>query len=434
MCRTARTEHPPAPVGVHHMLELYGCPAAVLDDPRLLARIMEEAAAISNTRLLNLLVHPFANQGVTALALLAESHIALHTWPEYGYAAVDLFACGMRANPDAGCAYIVKALQARRHSLSTVRRGQVADVNWMNEPLTPFDVYRRSITNVLYSKRSPFQEICIAEAGAYGKALILDGQLQSASADEFLYHEALVHPAMIQAGAPRSVLILGGGEGASAREVLRWRSVRRVTMVEIDGEVVEACREHLPEMHQGAFDDQRLEVVINDALDFLKHTDQVWDIIISDLPDPAERAPWQPLFSRECFKTAHDRLSGGGCFVMQAGPVSPVCTSPLSQITRDVKEAFLHAHVYTNFIPSFGIPLAFVLAADRPLQVRPNPEVVDRVIAEQVCGRLRMFDGAACLGLMQTPAYVRYALQGRTEADQGTPPGPPLAKARPPTR
>ncbi len=133
LCRTARTEQPPAPVGVHHMLELYGCPASVLDDPRRLARIMEATAAVSKTRLLNLLVHPFAAQGVTALALLAESHIALHTWPEFGYAAVDLFTCGPRAKPDAGCAHLVEALQARRHSLSTVRRGHATDMCWMKD-------------------------------------------------------------------------------------------------------------------------------------------------------------------------------------------------------------------------------------------------------------------------------------------------------------
>ncbi|MCC7175339.1 MAG: adenosylmethionine decarboxylase [Bryobacterales bacterium] len=413
------------------MLELYGCPASLLDDPGQITKILEEAAVVSKSKLLNLLVHPFAPHGVTAVGLLAESHISVHTWPEYGYAAVDLFTCGSDAKPDAGSAYLIQALQARRHSLSTARRGLAADAGWMNEPLTPLDIYRRSVTNVLYSKRSRFQEICIAEAGAYGKSLILDDQLQAASADEFLYHEALVHPAMIQLSSPRSVLILGGGDGGAAREALRWRSVRRVTMVEIDREVVEACREHLPEIHQGAFDDGRLEVVIDDALDFLKRTDQLWDVIVSDLPDPDDGAPWLKLFARGCFETVHGRLSGGGCFVMQAGPVSPVCTAPLAQIARDLRGAFPHAHFYTNFIPSFGIPLAFVLAADRPFPVHPNPEVVDRVIAERVSGRLRMFDGAAFLGFMQTPAYLREVVRGQGLDSPRVPAKPSLAETQP---
>jgi spermidine synthase len=300
----------------------------------------------------------------------------------------------------------------------------------MDEPLTPLDIYRRRITNVVYLRRSRFQEICIAEAGAYGRALILDGQLQSASADEFLYHEALVHPAMIQTGSPQSVLILGGGEGAAAREALRWRSVRRVTMVEIDGEVVEACKEHLSEIHQGAFDDRRLDVVIEDALCFLRHTDQTWDVIVSDLPDPAEGAPWSNLFSSECFELVHAHLSSGGHFVMQAGPVSPVCVASLRRIAGEVREVFVHAHVYANFIPSFGIPLAFVLAAGRPLPLRPDPEVVDRVISEKVSGRLRMFDGTAFLALLQTPAYLREAVSGHVIEGHGAPPEPPRAPAR----
>lgn len=300
---------------------------------------------------------------------------------------------------------------------------------WMNEPLTSLDVYQRTITNVLCYKRSSLQEICIAEAGAYGKALILDGQLQASLADEFLYHEALVHPPLIQLSYPHSVLIVGGGDGAAAREALRWRSVRRVTVVEVDREVVEACREHLPEIHQNAFDDPRLDVVTEDGLRFLENTDGTWDVIIFDLPDPADGAPWQKLYEREFFEIVRHRLSREGSFALQAGPVSPVNVAPLSQIVRDVKHAFSCVHVYSTFVPSFGIPLAFVLAAARPLAVRPRPEVVDRVFAEKVRGRLRMLDGVALLGLMQTPVYLRDALQSGIDDCPRIPGGTPVAEA-----
>ncbi len=393
------------------MLDLYGCPSAVLDDAALLTEIIEKTAAISNSRLLKTVVHPFPTQGVTALALLAESHIALHTWPEYGYAAVDLFACGAHARTEAGCAHLIKALQASRHSLSSMRRGHGVDMHWMNEELTPMDAYRRCVTNTLYCGRSEFQEICIADAGAYGKALLLDGQLQLASADEFLYHEALVHPAMLQAASPQDVLILGGGDGATIREVLRWRSVRRVTMVEIDRQVVEACREHLACTHQGAFDDRRVKIVIDDAFHFLQHADRTWDVILSDLPDPTDDAPWLRLFTHECFKMIGCRLSREGSFALQAGPVSPISVAPLSHILRNASNAFDHVHVYSSFIPSYGIPLAFVIAAKRPLSVRPNPDTVNGVFAEQVSGKLRMLDGDAFAGLMQPPLYLREAMK-----------------------
>lgn len=162
---------------------------------------------------------------------------------------------------------------------------------WISEYITPWDIYVHGVTRILAYKKTAYQEMYIVETGAYGKGLVLDGKWQSCTGDEFLYHEALVHPAMVAHQAPRTVLVLGGGEGATVREVLRWKTVEQVMMVDIDGEVVEACREHLSEMHQNAFDDSRVELVIGDALQVLDTTPQQWDIIISDLSDPIEEVP-----------------------------------------------------------------------------------------------------------------------------------------------
>jgi len=93
---------------------------------------------------------------------------------------------------------------------------------WVSEYVTPWDIYQHGVVEVLASGRTRFQDMLIVRTGAYGKALVLDGKWQSCTGDEFLYHEALVQPGMIMHGAPRSALILGGGEGATAREILRW--------------------------------------------------------------------------------------------------------------------------------------------------------------------------------------------------------------------
>ena len=124
-------------------------------------------------------------------------------------------------------------------------------------------------------------------------------------------------------GAPRTVLVLGGGEGATVREVLKWKTVERVVMVDIDGEVVEACKRYLPEMHQGAFDDPRTELVIGDALAYLDRADQTWDIIISDLSDPIEEGPSFRLFTKEYFAQCRRALKPDGYFVVQAGSLAP---------------------------------------------------------------------------------------------------------------
>ena len=179
---------------------------------------------------------------------------------------------------------------------------------WVTEEMTPYDAYSHGIVEVLAQKTTPFQEMTIVRSGTYGKALVLDGKWQSSQGDEFLYHEPLVHVACVYHGNPKKVLILGGGEGATVREVLKWKSVENVTMVDIDGDVVEACKEHMPELHQGAFDDPRTNLVIGDALDCLDKSEGEWDVIISDLSDPLKRVRASSYSPRNTLRNADEQL------------------------------------------------------------------------------------------------------------------------------
>ncbi|WP_316898409.1 adenosylmethionine decarboxylase [Pseudodesulfovibrio indicus] len=110
-------------VGVHCILELKGCPSHLLDDEQLILETMVNAAATAMSTLLDITSHKFQPQGVTALALLAESHISIHTWPESGYAALDIFTCGETARPRVACEYFIEKLQAADHTLSVLPRG-----------------------------------------------------------------------------------------------------------------------------------------------------------------------------------------------------------------------------------------------------------------------------------------------------------------------
>jgi spermidine synthase len=129
--------------------------------------------------------------------------------------------------------------------------------DWFVDQDSPGDLVAVRREEVLAAGRTPFQEYEIFVSSLWGMALILDGRLQSAELDEFVYHEALVHPALVAHPDPRRVLVMGGGEGATLREVLRHRPVSRAVMVDLDGELVEVCRRHLPSFHEGAFDDPR---------------------------------------------------------------------------------------------------------------------------------------------------------------------------------
>ena len=285
---------------------------------------------------------------------------------------------------------------------------------WLHEFITPWDYYAHGITRVFAHRHTKYQEMYIVETGAYGKALVLDGKWQSCTADEFLYHEALVHPALLLHGRPRRVLILGGGEGATAREVLRWRCVQTVCMVDIDGEVVEACRQHLPEMHAGAFDDPRLTVRIEDALKVLDEPGQEWDVILSDLSDPIEEGPSFKLFTREYFQRVRGALAEDGVFVVQAGPLSPPEMQLHVRLNRTVASVFPHVRSYWSFVPSFAAPWGFVLGRSRPLPERIVPDEIDRALAAHVNGPLRMLDGTAMAGMFSLPRHIREAIAAET--------------------
>jgi len=286
---------------------------------------------------------------------------------------------------------------------------------WMSEHINPWDTYVHGIRRVLVSQRTAYQQMAIVESGIYGKALVLDGKWQSSTGDEFLYHEALVHPALISHGSPRQVLVLGGGEGATVREVLRWKTLEKVVMVDIDGDVVAACQEHLPEMHQQAFADPRVELVIGDALHYLDTTTADWDVIISDLSDPIEAGPSFPLFTVEYFQKVRQALRPEGIFVLQSGPVSPPDLAAHGRLVKTVQAVFPHVFSYSSFVPTYGAPWSFTLGSAQPLNQQPEPKVVDALLASQVEGELRMLDGMTLLGLLQTPKHTRQAIAAATQ-------------------
>jgi len=286
---------------------------------------------------------------------------------------------------------------------------------WINEYITPWDIYSHGITTVYAHCKTAFQEMYVVQTGAYGKALVLDGKWQSCTGDEFLYHEPLVHPAMLQHGQPKNVLILGGGEGATAREILRWKSVQDCTMVDIDGDVVEACKEHLPEMHQGCFDSPRFNLVIDDALKVLDETDARWDVIISDLSDPIEEGPSFKLFTKEYFEQAKAKLTPGGAMVVQSGPVGPAEMGLHVRLANTLANVFKYTASYSSYVPTYASPWSFVLCSDEPLDSVQDANAIDAALKANLDSDLKMLDGISLTGMMRLPKHLREAIAAETE-------------------
>ncbi|MGC8969637.1 MAG: polyamine aminopropyltransferase [Conexivisphaera sp.] len=233
---------------------------------------------------------------------------------------------------------------------------------WVVEWHSPQSGMVSVVDRILYSGRTKYQEVDVMVNDDYGKMLVLDGKLQSTTSDEFIYHEMLVHPALITNGNPRDVLVIGGGEGATLREVLRYGSVRSATMVDIDGEVVEICEKYLPEMHQGSFRDPRTTLVIDDGRKFLRETRESFDAIIVDATDPIEGGPSRLLYTIEFYELARSRLREGGVLATQ-GTSTFYNARTFALIMNTMSRVFPHVRGYQASIPSYISDWGFVLGS-----------------------------------------------------------------------
>lgn len=284
-------------------------------------------------------------------------------------------------------------------------------VMWYAEWLGPHEAHLHGILELLYEGRTRYQRVTIAKTGSFGLALFLDGFLQSSEYDEFVYHECLVHPAMVTHGNPRKVLIIGGGEGATAREVLKHKSVERVVMVDIDGELVNLARKYLVNWHQGAFDDPRLELIIEDGRKYIEEAQERFDVVILDITDPVKGTPGVYLYTKEFYEKVRDRLNPGGVAVTQATSLR-YYERAFAIIYNTVAQVFPKAQRYKAFIPSFYSEWGFVLGSlgRNPLEV-PEHEVREKL--SQIS--LRFLDEEQYKYLFILPRYLLERIGKYTE-------------------
>ncbi len=282
---------------------------------------------------------------------------------------------------------------------------------WFHDFLSPDEGHIHGIRRTLYAAQTAFQRMEIMETGSYGRVLVLDGKMQSSEADEFIYHETLVHPAMLIHPDPKRVMVVGGGEGATVREILKHRSVEHVLMVDIDQEVVERCREQLPEWHMGAFDDPRVKLLHMDARKYLEETDETYDIIIIDISEPVEEGPAYLLYTREFYALVNRRLTAQGMITLQAGTTAVNSLLCLSAVYQTLRTAFPHVAVYQAAIPSFGLPWGFAVASKGADPRSPSPEEMDARIAAHIIGELRYYSGELHQGHFLLPKHVRRRIE-----------------------
>lgn len=244
---------------------------------------------------------------------------------------------------------------------------------------------------IIFTKTTPYQNLVLTQGGD-DLRLYINRVIQFSSTDEYRYHEPLVHLPMSRANYRKKVLILGGGEGLTAREVLKYPGVEQVIVVDIDPEVFRIARtnEQLKALNDESLFDPRLETVAEDAFIFLREYQELFDVIIADLPDPTTESLAR-LYSREFFSLARRRLVPDGIFVTQAA--SPFHTTNAFWCIAASLEAagFSQLLPYHNYVPSFG-DWGFVMAANRPLQEQIKLEIPCRFLTDSTAHRLTYFE------------------------------------------
>ncbi len=225
------------------------------------------------------------------------------------------------------------------------------------------------IKAMLYREKTEFQEIAVFDTYEFGRMLVLDGIIQLTTADEFIYHEMIAHTPMRTHPAPQSVLIVGGGDGGTVREVSKYPQVERIVLAELDRKVIEASRRYLPELGS-AFDDPRVEINIVNALEYVRANRSAFDVVIIDSPDPL--GPAKDLFGATFYRDVFGTLTAEGIMVAQSE--SPVLNRQLiRQIHDNIRQAFPAFYYYLAPVPTYpGGLWSFAIGSKRPSPLRPE--------------------------------------------------------------
>lgn len=355
--------HNPEPDGVHFLVEFFGCDTGSLNSMPFWKTVLIQTAEAAGLKVLNQHFFQFTPEGITGYLLLSTSHISIHTWPEHGYAACDVFSCGGDEETQEAVDSIIAKLPHQRVNLKRIKRGyrwlgydaegsiDFFETNRVNAPPVRIPVQR-----LVYKERSVHQEIVICDTEIFGRCLLLDGDIQCSERDHELYDRTMLYRL---APGDRRLLIIGGGDGYIAATAMHLNpSLAEITVVDLDGEVANACRSHL---HQTIFDHVGVNLVVQDALQFMEqHEKGAYDGIICDLtasPVGYRRSGELRGFYRRVFNLSAAVLKENGWFSMYAGSVG-ACLSDVEPVvdmlTGLLKGNFQDVVCREEYIPCFS--------------------------------------------------------------------------------
>ena len=346
----------------------------------------------------------FESGGYTGVVLLAESHVALHTWPERKGVTLDVYVCNYGADNSAKARRLFEDLAAYFAPAEMARHAIERGEHVIVEPLNEATGFYIKAGGQLGDSQTKFQRLEIYDTPYYGRVLRLDGYNMTSEREEFIYHENLIHPALAAHPLPKKVLIIGGGDGGSAEEALKHPSVEQVTMCEIDAEVIAAAKEHFFAVHRGAFDNPKLRVHIGNGLKFMRDTHERFDLIALDLNDPI--GPAEPLYSAEFFQLCRQALAPGGALALHIGP--PVARPErVAELAQRLNGIFRIVRPYTMFVPLYGTQWAMAVCSDKLDPKSITADEIDRRIEHRKLQDLKFYNGETHEGVFALPNFIR---------------------------
>lgn len=419
--------------GLHLTADLYQCTGheRYMLDADAIAGLCRDQTAASGLTLVDdtwVKFPPYEGQpgGVTGTVLLAESHLAIHTWPETDSVTIDVYVCNFSEDNSEKARRLMDGViqayapgQVLRQQLmrGDIGMAQPADHDadpapmsesgWATEQLTPHARFGYRAA-VLQTQQTPYQKLELLQTPQFGKVLRLDDCFMTSEGEEFFYHEALVHPAAMAHPAPRKALILGGGDGGAAEELLKHPSIERVVLAELDEAVVQFSRQHLQAVHRGALDDDRVEVRIGDGLALMEATDERFDLALMDLTDPD--TPASALYAPASLARMKRVLAPGGALVLHLG--SPVFHgAQVAELVRSLRQQFAVVRCYGLYIPLYGAYWGLAVASDEldPLELKA-PQLAERLKQRKVRD-LQYYNEQVHGALFALPNYYRELLK-----------------------
>lgn len=392
--------------GLHLIGDLSSCrcdPQRLLDSNSFRDKCIEMVNA-SDLTVMDAVFKQFDNSGFTGAVVLAESHLAIHTWPETNGLTLDVYVCNYSADNSTKAQQLFDTVVDYFQPAEIVKQAIERGEHMLIEPLNASTGFYIKASHCIGEWRTKYQKIAIFDTPHYGRIFRLDDYNMTSEREEFVYHENLIHPALTAHDAPEKVLIIGGGDGGSSEEALKHPSVEQVTLVEIDADVITVAKEHFKAVHHNVFDNPRLRIIVDDGIRFVRDTRDKFDLIALDLNDPV--GPAAALYSEDFFRQCREALTPEGALTLHIG--SPTAQPErVAELAQRLNRVFPIVRPYTLYIPLYGALWALAVCSRQLDPTAFSTDEIDTRISTRGLTQLQYYNGESHLGVFALPNFVR---------------------------